>query len=237
MKLKAFLISLVFSGVVRSTTFLPTPIEERVAHSGFLVWGTITGQSYKKIHKQIVTEYSIKVDKQVGLSSNQLLNPQSFKFVVPGGKWNDLTYKVQGSPKIKIGQEFVLVLKKGKFGNILPDLALSVFSVNREMDSITFVSEVYSDKKGVGWISEKEFQIIIESKFGDRFKTPYLAVDRSIYKGEVENKKGNQSRKIASVDEEMDAREDGRIGIIWLVMFFVFLSIVMTKVYNKNFGK
>ena len=87
-------------------------LEKVLKFSNGWVKGEITGKSYKKdIKGNVVTSYEVKVEQFTGLNHSDVPNPNSFKFLVFGGVWNNVNYDIGGNIKFKSGDEGVFILK------------------------------------------------------------------------------------------------------------------------------
>jgi hypothetical protein len=213
-----------------ATTFSPIPLEYRIDDAKGVVQGRFLGQVYKKLPDgNVVTEVSIGLDKAVGFYANEILNRSEFKVILPGGVWNGHVYKVQGVPHFKKGEEVVLMITKGKFGFYLPNMAMSKFQVKRVRHDTTLVSEIFSEKEGVGRIELKDFESLLSRKFGKGLEK--VDFDRVIYRRPIsENLK--KSRKPASIeldDENEDISPWSGMALVLTLTALSFFSIVLSR--------
>ena len=202
-----------------STTFVPNKIIERMKNTDGAVLGTFVGSSYKKIATgDVVTEHQFRLDLVSGLSPNEIISKDSFKVIVPGGKWNKLVYKVSGTPTFKKGEKVVLMVKKGAFGYVLPDLALSKFTVKTKGARRLLVSEIFPNTDGVGKISLSDFSMLASNVYGEELKK--YQSDRFVHKPKKVKARGAH-RSLASVDD-FGASEKGESNNNWSYVWLIF---------------
>lgn len=208
-------ILVLFTQSVSATVFIETPIEDRLQHSSGVIRGKFLGKVYKKLPSgKIVTEATIKVSEFSGLEQNEIINHHNFKVMYPGGVWLGRVYKVHGTPSFTQGQEVVLIVKKGEFGYVLPNMALSKFDLETNDKKVTLKSSVFPDKKGVGHLSLEEFSVLVEGSFGEPMHK--LVIDKYVDKG-VRARKINK-RQPASMSKEEKSSEDENIPVMWFVI-------------------
>lgn len=221
-----------------ATTFIETPISGRLDIASGAVRGTFLGSTFKKNPVgRVVTEATFQVSAVAGIEPNEIINRNTFKVSYPGGQWNGMTYKVSGSPQFKIGEDVVLMVSKGKFGYILPDLSLSKFSVKEYEGSEVLVSSIFSEKEGIGRISLDEFNSLSQEKFGTQLIS--FNSDKHIHTKEkskrivsqdlLNNYQGRKAtqRKPASVGPQ---ESDDSIPIFWFAFALGFLGFISNLV-------
>lgn len=219
-----FVLSLLSLSAV-ATTFIETPIEDRLKQASGVVKGTFLGKVYKKLPTgRVVTEVTIKVDAFSGLQQNEIINHNNFKVIYPGGVWQNRVYKVHGAPSFKPNEVVVVVVKEGDFGYIVPDLALSKFSLIKRDQKTYLQSEIFSDKKGIGLIDIQEFNSLTEKNFGTKLEK--LIVDKYVDKN-IPGQKGT-SRKPASSNRNATSDEEDSTPVIWFVLGLGLLGFIST---------
>lgn len=197
-----------------ATVFIETPIEDRLQQSTGVIKGTFLGKVYKKLPSgRVVTEATFKVSDFAGIEQNEIINHHNFKVMYPGGVWHGRVYKVHGTPSFKQGEEVVLIVKKGEFGYILPNMVFSKFNIEKEEKKIIVRTSVFPDKKGVGFLELNEFNLLVEENFGEPLHQ--LVVDKYVNKGKRLRKKG--SRKPASKEKTNEENEE-KIPVMWFVL-------------------
>lgn len=224
-----FILLILFIQKVEATVFIETPIEDRLQHSSGVIRGKFLGKVFKKLPSgKIVTEATIKVSEFSGLEQNEIINHHNFKVMYPGGVWLGRVYKVHGTPTFTQGQEVVLIVKKGEFGYVLPNMALSKFNLETNDKKIFLRSSIFTDKKGVGNLSLEEFSILVESSFGEPMHK--LVIDKYVDKGKRVRKNGK--RKPASVSNEDQNSEDESIPVIWFVIGLGLLGFFSNHIFK-----
>ena len=212
-----------FSVPIFATSFIATPIDNQISHSDGVIVGTFEGQSYKKNqHNEVVTEAYFKIIKQIGIANNRLLNPYSFRVLIPGGRWQGSVYNISGTPKFKKGEKVVLLLKHHSFGFSLTNLSMSKFKIINKDRKTYLVSDVFSNHPNVGIIEWKNFEVAVKRHFGSKLissqgRKPFINKKKSRNKF-YENDKTKENfishgRKFASVPEEKKSN-----GILWFII-------------------
>ncbi len=200
---------------VKATVFIETPIKDRLQHSSGVIRGKFLGKVYKKLPTgRVVTEATIKVQGFSGLTQNEIINHHNFKVTYPGGVWQGRVYKVHGTPVFHQGEEVVLIVQKGDFGYLLPNMAMSKFRIEKNGKEEVLRAAVFSDKKGVGHINMNEFDSLVNESFGEPIHK--LVVDKYVDKGRKSEVK--RKRSPASIAKEQEESEDEKIPVIWFVL-------------------
>ena len=219
-----------FSIPIFATSFIATPIDNQIAHSDGVVVGIFEGESYKKNqHNEVVTEAYFKIIKQVGIANNRLLNPYSFRVLIPGGRWQGSVYNISGTPKFKKGEKVVLLLKHHSFGFSLTNLSMSKFKIVNKDRKIYLVSDIFSNHQNVGIIEWKKFETVVKRHFGSGlissegrkfFISKKTKSKNKFYKNnKTKNYSNNeesfisQGRKFASVPKEKQSN-----GMLWFII-------------------
>ena len=218
-----------------AATFLPIEIAERMKNSDAAIFGELNGKSFKKLPSgDIVTEYSFKVEKFSGLKPNDIVSKNNYKVIVPGGVWNNEVHKISGTPKFTTGEKVVLMVKKGAYGYILPDLAMSKFKVEYKNNRATLYSDIFPETYNVGKINLNEFNELAESIYGKKL-TEYNS-DKFIYKkNAVPVNEKNNGRYIASASEKEAEENEGKsFSFLWLILGFSILGFVAKFVSKGN---
>lgn len=215
----------VLSFSVEATLFLETSVEDRLNFATGVIKGKFLGKVYKKLPSgRVVTEVTIKVEAFSGLKQNEIINHNNFKVTYPGGVWQNRVYKVHGAPNFKPNETVVLLVKKGDFGYIVPDLAMSKFSIIKKDQKLHLQSDVFSNKKGVGLIGLNEFESLVERSFGTGLEK--LVVDKYVDKN-TQGHKGTK-RTPANVNDSNKSDDGDSIPVIWFVLGLGSLGFVST---------
>lgn len=220
-----------------ATTFLPTPLKDRLSSSSGVVRGEYLGKTFKKLPTgRVVTEVTVKVSEVSGIEPHRLVNPKIFKVLYPGGNWNGMTHKVQGSPVFTKGEEVILIVKKAEFGYILPNLGMSKFSVKGTKGKKELVSSIFSEKDGVGKISLNNFNLMAQDVYGQSLKKidsdKYIfnpnTLEERPYRSKVSSKRLPASRA------EKKSEDDNEIPLWWFIVGFGFLGFVPHILFKEK---
>lgn len=218
-----------------AASFLPIDVHERMKNSDLVIRGFYLGKSYKKLPTgQVVTEHTFSVKESAGIESNEIVNKNSFKVISPGGIWNGLQYKVTGAPKFVEGEDVVLMVSRGKFGLVFPDLAMSKFRVVNKLGKETLVSDIFSNKENIGRISYDDFKVMAESFYGGALKK--FEADKFVYSKQEKVKTG---RSLASSEtSEVRAKSEGKkFSFFWLTVVLTVLGAYWTRQSSKKVNK
>jgi len=236
LKLYNIILLAIWGFSVEATTFIETPVVNRLERASGAVRGKFLGLSFKKNPLgKVITEATFQIIAVSGIKPNEIINRNTFRVSYPGGEWNGMTYKVSGTPSFKQGEDVVVMVKRGKFGFILPDLALSKFDINIVDGREILESEIFSNKQGVGKISLKDFNEMLRRKFGVPLVT--FNTDKHIYVDEshkrvavhsdllknYEGRRGRHTRRPAAVNKE---ETEDSIPIIWFVFVLGILGFI-----------
>ncbi len=234
---KCLILCVILVSPLMAATFIPVPIVERLKYSDGLVGGTFYGGSVKKLPSgEVVTEYSFKVSSIAGISPNSIVNKDSFTVLVPGGAWNGNIHKISGTPTFRKGEEVILMVRKGPFGYIMPDLSFSKFSYKVIEGEEFLVSPIFPDKSGIGKVKLSELQVMSRDHFGTELVS--FNVDKFIDRSDLEapEKKSIRSKKRAPASQDVDEKEE-RLPFIWSILalgFLGFFSTTLSRSGNKK---
>ncbi|MDC1173794.1 hypothetical protein OAT67_00230 [Bacteriovoracaceae bacterium] len=209
-----------------AATFIPVKVTDQVRDSDLVISGVPIGKTFKKIPTgEVVTEYTFKLNEIVGIEHSKIVNRNNFKVLVPGGKWQGVSYKVSGVPTFKEGTNSIVLLRKGKFGYYLTNLAMSSFSKSTTKNDDRIFSEVFRTQKDVGNIKIKRFNEILISKWGSPLQK--IEEDKFVKVPHVKKSKGynKDSRKRTPASFE-HIEEKEKKSSFWLLFFIAFSGIV-----------
>ena len=228
--IESFLFLFLFSGMANSTLIIPSPINRQVKEAHAAIQGVNNGQLYKRDNDgNVLTEYSFKLTKSVGIRTNRIINRNAFKIVAPGGKWDGKVYKTIGAPKFVKGKEYILLLDKSSYGFSVHGLSLGQYEVVIEDGKSVLKSFAFPEHKKLGTISYEKFKELVSNNFNREFEEASIQ-DINIYKKKDNKKNG---RRIASLDEPENENGDGSGNLFWLALIFgilgVFASLNMKK--------
>lgn len=215
-----------------SATFVPIKISDQVRDSDLVIDGKVIGKTFKKIPSgEVVTEYTFQLDKIVGIQHSKIVNKNNFKVIVPGGKWQGVTYKVTGVPKFETGSKNIVLLRKGKFGYYLTNLALSSFQKSKIKNDKTIISEIFPLRKNVGRIGTEYFDEVLQNKWG----TPLVNIEEDkfvqhpTFKPVGKNGRDVSKRAPASVAEKKADNSKSVWPIIFLILSGLVAGILRRK--------
>lgn len=214
--LQSILCLLSFS--ILAQELLQVPINKQLSESNAIIMGEFQG-SYTKKHSngEVVTNVSFKLEKSLGLGSRELLNKNSFSFVYKGGVWQGIEYPNKNQPRFRVGEKYIVLLRKGQYDFYPLYDKLGVYKVLGRKGEELVVSQAFPSNDNFGSSSFRTFNLWVNSVFGEELKG--ISSDKHIY---VTTKK--QQRKIASLESEEANRNQYRIPIMWLVVLFGLLG-------------
>ncbi|MBI2521600.1 MAG: hypothetical protein HYV97_14385 [Bdellovibrio sp.] len=220
-----------------ATTFLPTPLEQQLESVHAVIRGEYLGSISKRSPGgDVVTELSFKLKSQAGLLPREILNPNNFKVLVPGGTLDGIVYFVQGAPQFSMNEEAIIFLMKGPYGLHIYNLGLGKYSIVKEAGNMMIRSDIFPTHGELGNISFQQLDIQLNKRFGQSLKNVQLS-----YSGEptevapVQLKRapasrGSDGRTVASTEPESDG-----IGHAWILMLFLgILGIISTHLTRRR---
>lgn len=239
-----FCIFLLFSSpFVLSTSFAPIHIREKVEDSDAVVMGTVVKSYYTRNSRgRIYTVVVLDIEKTAGLKLPDNISSHNFRVRYLGGKWGDRVQEVPGSPKFSFGEKVVLLLGHHKNLFFIHHLAAGKFSLVKKSGKEFLVSEIFSEREGIGKISLDEFnQILQNSHLGTPLS--YNIKQRQIFV-EENSKRGkfDEARNLASPNKDtFSSSKSGQKGsgrgnlfLIFLVVLFLSLGLVILSVRIKR---
>jgi len=249
-----FLALTLFIGASASwaTIFMPISLDRQLEESNGVLWGSYQGKSYKKLPSgQVVSELAFKVVYSSGIQKEEIINPNSFKVIVPGGIWEGMVYQVSGVPSFKLGEESVLLLSKSNFGFRLSNLSLGKYNIQSSENGVYLSSEVFPKHSELGSIRLSKFQESLWTRFGE-------GLDQKLVDQEVSVPKTQRARRsIASVmdtepvnKDDIEKREpaselsneesawgissSSKIGMVWLMVIFSLIGTAIAFAFGSR---
>ena len=190
-------------------------LEKVLKFSNGWVKGEITGKSYKKdIKGNVVTSYEVKVEQFSGLNHSDVPNPNSFKFLVFGGVWNNVNYDIGGNIKFQNGDKGIFVLKD-RGGDFY--LSQSVYGKLKDDQRVEFASLL---KNKIYTIDE--FLRLSEEIFGSILLASDLGHEK------------NKASKRSPAQIQSNSEEDVSSGLIAIGLFFGSLIVFSGLGRMKN---
>lgn len=233
--LKLTILSLLFfANSAFSTIYIPTPLNDQIADAYGVIRGNYEGKDYKKNNTgEVITEVSFSLQETSGLKPGDIINKNNFKVTFPGGIWQGINHKYSGSPEFKENEDVVLLIHKGPNGFHLLNFGLGKYSVVKEGNEFKLRSDVFPNNKKISGIKLKEFQEMVEDKFGQPLSQ--FKGDKFVYiPRKAKNK--NSSRSPASM-EGTDIEEEGTTKnktMFWLMIILSVLGSLSYRLFNRR---
>lgn len=226
------IILLIFSIIssVYATTFVPISAKEQVKRSDYLIRGVVvSSQTQQHDFFKVVTKVEMRVEQGLGFKEV----PSLVEVYFPGGDHEGQFIKVEGAPKLEIGESVVLILNDHKEQYWVSNLGLGKYSLKRVGEDYMMVNQIFPEHPEFGHIPFSRFVKIAESvknkKFALRSKTRFeLEAEKRIH---VASNKKKISRGIASVEP---VKQEESFPVIWLVVIFGALGVGVQFLRRKN---
>lgn len=220
-----------FSAPLLGTTFTPISIKKQIKESSALVEGKIIEvESLLDESNQIITRVSIIGENWINLKADRGF----INVYYPGGVVGNQGQVFEGSPKLRIGERVVLMLKNFQGKNWIQGMGLGKFSLKNVGRDEILVNQIFPGHPEAGQMSLKAFKNLAikikNKKFVSRFKDKYEINRHQVNTSTQDLKK---TRKIASVEEEKQEAE--KFGSIWLVFLLALLGFVFNLIRKKQY--
>lgn len=188
-----FILLMIASYTLKATTFIPVPIDEQLESATGVIHGKYLGKTYKLgPDEKVFTEYSFRVFAKSGLGEEKFHNTNIFKVLVPGGRWLGVVHHISGSPRFRINEEVILVVKKGTPGYLLHNFTLGKYKISKGKLNRHLISEVFPYHPNLGKIPLASFN----KKLIERFGGPLAKIkkrDKFVHTGERQNSRTPQT--------------------------------------------
>jgi len=212
---------------LQAMNFVPIELEDQLKESDAVIVGRFLGNRFKKLpNDEIITIGSFKIKTQTGLKYSNLLNRNKFDVYYPGGEWQGIEYKVQGSPEFRLGEDSLLFLKKTGYGFKVQNLALSKYEISYRRDEISFHSVVFPDHPRLGQFGMMELNSLLRERFNETLE--------EVPRFSVLIHKKNPSRRIASYSESRESDDNDssdKNPMVGLGSIFILLAISRKKIF------
>ncbi|OUR93077.1 hypothetical protein A9Q84_21475 [Halobacteriovorax marinus] len=229
-KFLAFLFIISIHSIVSAATFIPLSLDKQLEDASGVLKGKFVGLSYRKMgENKIITEATFQIIESSGIKQRDIINKNNFKVIYPGGKWQNLDYRVSGTPTFKPNEVTLLVVKKSPIGFIVKGLAMGKYLIQESREETFYKSSVFPNHPALGKISIKQFNDSLVRSFG----SPLVKVktDKFVYVPNKDNRVVSgrapasirNNRTIAS--ETLDDNEEkSSSSTFWLVILFAALG-------------
>lgn len=231
------LLFLIFLSILSSgatgTIYIPTPMEDQLKDSYGVVRGTYQGSVFKKDRRgEVITEVSISLKETSGLKPGDVINKNNFKITFPGGVWQGVEHRYNGSPKFSKGEEVVLLINKGDNGFHLLNFGLGKYSLKREAGSLYLESQIFPLNSKISGIEYEKFRKMVEGNFGSPLKK--FGGEKFVYIPNENLKKSISGRAPASLKEESQEPVKNSTAMFWLMLVLSVLGTTSYKVFNRR---
>jgi len=215
---------------VSAATFIPLSLDKQLEDASGVLKGKFVGLSYRKMgENKIITEATFQIIESSGIKQRDIINKNNFKVIYPGGKWQNLDYRVSGAPSFKLNEEAILVVKKSSLGFVVKGLSMGKYLIKKNRDETYFKSSVFPDHAVLGKISIKDFNDSLVRTFGSPLEK--VKTDKFVYiPKKIEKKSSSRSPASASspryiASETLDSNEEkSSTSTFWLVILFAILG-------------
>lgn len=213
---------------VSAVTFIPLAFEQQVNESYGVIKASYVSSVSKKLPTgEVVTESVFKVSEFSGIKNHEIINKNNFKILYPGGKWQGITYHVDGSPSFEKGKEVVLLLNKTPHGFVPTNLTLGKYNIIRSEGEKYLQSAVFPDHPRLGKITLDEAMSSFKKHFGSHLQA--VNHDKYVYKGNVNKKdkvdySSDTGNRSPASDDEVSREGSGDFGIFAIIVIFALLG-------------
>lgn len=237
----SFYLVLFFIIESNSTTFMPVSFETQISESDAVLEGTFLRKQYKKNQKnEVVTDAFFKIKGLAGIKLSEITNNNEFKVTYQGGIWQNIHYKVMGSPEFKKGENVIILLNKQSDGYWIHNLKLGQYNIKKNNESTQVVSSVFPFHPKHGKINYDRFVSLTEEILDTEFVymkdviKNYINIQNKINKTNSQNSKNKVRRKLASNnDNTINKSKSNELGIytpsiillLCLGVYFFYLRI------------
>lgn len=214
-------------GDLTATTFVPITLEKQLVEAEAVIQGEFNGISYKKTALgEVVTEASFSKVRSSGLGPDEIPNPNDFRITYPGGVWQGIVYHVYNAPSFKEKQEYVLLIKKGRYGYVLSNFSLGKYDIKIDNGEKILSSSVFPSHPSLGKISYGRFNYLLQKTYGTELGN--FSKDNVVYrKMDTEDEteiEGENARSPASEKIEEDKPATNGLNIFWPVIILGLLG-------------
>lgn len=213
-----------------ATTFKPVSVKIQIKESQGIIEGVVERIEFLDGEDgRIETKVVIFTNKWIGVTPQEESYTEVF---YPGGRIGDKEYKVEGAPKLNVGENVVLFTRTHNKKNYIQNLGLGKFSIKKYGNKKIMVNQIFPSYPNVGQMGLKQFYGLAEwvkkEKFKERFKDKFEVEQER--KAVMSKRKKLATRSIASVIPE----ESNKKSIVWLILVLGLLGIVSQFLRKKE---
>ena len=224
-----------------ATTFIPISLDKQMENASGVLKAKFAGIEYRKVSEnEIYTEATFKIIESVGIKQSEIVNKNNFKVIYPGGKWQNLDFRVAGSPQFNKNEESVLILKKTSLGYTVKGLGMGKYDIHKNNENTFYSSSVFPGHASLGEISKKKFNEALIKRFGsvlkkvrsDKFVNIPSKTDREV--------NASSGRFPASITREpsstaLDNHDDNQsANPVWIVVIFALLGAMSVYTVRRT---
>ncbi|MEI8346333.1 MAG: hypothetical protein WCG27_02620 [Pseudomonadota bacterium] len=213
-----------------ATVFYPVPLDKQLQESDGLLQATYVGLNYKRIgdKNEIYTEAIFRVTKMVGLPKEEVIYKDSFKILYPGGVWEGKVSFTYGSPQFRQDEEYILLVKKGRFGYELSNLSMGKYDLVKDNGVLHVVSSVYPYHPRLGRMKYSALENFVHERWGQNLGPMQNDYNQSVTENDstIANRSSNNpKREMASTKTSGPIPEDNSQKY-WPYFLFVILGVL-----------
>ncbi len=197
-------------------------VESQISSSTSIILGSFSSKVYKRLHgKKVVTEYSFRIKKSIGLKNDDVLNKNNFKVFLVGGVWLGTATTNFKDLNLKKGKDYLIFLQKQSEGFFFNNPVEGIFSVKYNKGDVSFKSLMaQGDRLSFSYNNgfKKKAEDLYKEGFVDFNVNKYFI--KKIAKSERNRRTGRLPA--SNIEEEVEKSEDNHI--FWLVLVFSLLG-------------
>ena len=147
---------------------LKEQLNEQLKDADAVVHGIYRGSkgSKRTARGAIITTHSLEIMGVAGLNQHKIVNKKNYKFITPGGKWQQIVQHSKDMPQFKVGEEIVLFLHSTSNGYSINKRNFVKYNIITKRRAKYLINTVSSADKKLSAVSFEEFNSDIKRKFG-----------------------------------------------------------------------
>ena len=198
-------------------------VESQMNSSASIILGSFNSKVFKRLHgKKIITEYSFRIKKSIGLKNDDVLNKNNFKVFLIGGVWLGTPTNNFKELTLKKGKDYLIFLKKTNDGFFFNNPIEGVFSVKENKRGVSFES-LKRQKNNLSFFYDDVFKKKAEEFYREGFVD--FDVNKYFIKKAVKRGRNRKGGRLPASEVERDTEEKKEDNhIFWLVLVFSLLG-------------